>query len=62
MNAALLASFNKQAGHFLNKQRHAAGPLVDPLDQLFGECMAGRDFADHARDAGRSRGLSEITL
>jgi hypothetical protein len=52
LNAALLAAFNKQARGFLNEKRHTAGPLVDPLNQLFGQCMAGRDFADHARDAG----------
>ena len=52
LNTALLAAFKKQARHLLNEQRHAAGPLVDPLDQLFGERMAGRDLADHARDAG----------
>ena len=52
MYAALRATLHQQPGHFLNKQRHAAGALVDPLDQLFGQCMAGRDFADHARDAG----------
>ena len=50
--AALRATLHQQPSHFLNKQRHAACALVDPLDQLFGQCMAGRDFADHARDAG----------
>ena len=52
LNTALLAALQQQARHLLNEQRHAAGPLVDPLDQLLGECMAGRDLADHARDAG----------
>ena len=32
MNAALLATFNKQARHLLNEQRHAARALADPLD------------------------------
>ena len=52
LNTALLAALKKQARHLLNEQRHAARALVDPLDQLLGERMAGRDLADHARDAG----------
>ena len=52
MNAALLAALNQQARHLLDEQRHAAGALAHPLDQLFGQRMARRNFADHARDAG----------
>ena len=31
---ALLAALKKQARHLLNEQRHAAGSLADPLDNL----------------------------
>ena len=34
LNTALLATFNKQARHLLNEQRHAAGALADPFDNL----------------------------
>ena len=34
LNSAVLAAFNKQARHLLNEQRHAAGALADPLDNL----------------------------
>jgi hypothetical protein len=52
LNAALLSAFTQQARHFLDKQRHAAGPLAHPLDHVFGEGMLGRDLADHLRDPG----------
>ena len=52
LNAALLTALEKQARHLLDEQRHAAGALADPLDHFLGERMAGRDLADHARDAG----------
>ena len=29
-----VAAFNQQARHLLNEQRHAAGALADPLDNL----------------------------
>ena len=52
LHASLFAALHEQARYLLNEQRHAAGPLVHPLNQLLGKCMAGRDLADHARDAG----------
>jgi len=42
--------------HFLDKQRNAAGALIDPLDHLFGERVARRDFADHAFNGGTTQG------
>ncbi len=51
LNAALLASLQKQPRHLLDEQRDAAGPLAHPLDHVFGEGMLGRDLANHARDA-----------
>jgi hypothetical protein len=34
LNTTLLATFNKQARHLLNEQRHAAGALVDAFDNI----------------------------
>jgi hypothetical protein len=36
-------------------QRHAASALIDPLDHVLGECVAGRDFTDRRFDAGTIR-------
>ena len=56
MNAALLAALKKQARHLLNEQRHAAGALADPLDQLLGQRMTRRNLANHARDPSAIEG------
>jgi hypothetical protein len=60
---ALIPALEKQAGHFLDEQRHAAGPLVYALNYLLGERMVGRDLTDHARDPGAiQRGESNQTV
>jgi hypothetical protein len=53
LNSALLPALEQQARHLFDKQRHAAGPFVDPLNQFLGQRVTGRDLADHARDAGK---------
>ena len=62
MYAALRATLHQQPGHFLNKQRHAACALVNPLDQLFGQCMAGRVSPTMRATPARSNGDREIKL
>jgi hypothetical protein len=48
LNSALLATFNKQARHLFNEQRHAAGALADPFDNLLRKNVLRGDLADHA--------------
>ena len=50
LRAALHAALQEQARHLLDEQRHAAGALVHPLDDVLGQRMTRREFADHARD------------
>jgi hypothetical protein len=56
LNSALLAALQKQSCHFLDEQRHAAGPLTHPVDYVLGQRMARRDLVHHARDAGAIEG------
>jgi hypothetical protein len=55
LHVTLLTALEQEARHFLDRQRHAASALIDPLDHVLGECVAGRDFTDHTFDAGTIR-------
>ena len=50
LRAALDAALQEQARHLLDEQRHAAGALVHPLDDVLGQRMTRGEFADHPCD------------
>src|SRR5580693_2930072 len=50
LQAAGLAALEQKAGDLLDEQRHATGALVDPLNDVHGQRMMGREFTDHFRD------------
>ena len=50
LRAALDAALQEEARHLLDEQRHAAGALIDALDDIPRQRVAGRDFADHPCD------------
>ena len=50
LRAARLAALEQKARDLLDEQRHATGALVDPLDDVPGQRMMGREFTDHLRD------------
>jgi hypothetical protein len=50
LRAALDAALQEEARDLLDEQRHAAGALADPFDDLPGQRMTRGEFADHPRD------------
>jgi hypothetical protein len=56
VNTALLPALKKQARHLLDEQRHSPCSLANLVDYVFGERMARRDLADHARDPSAIKG------
>ena len=62
LQAAGLAPLEQETRHLLDVKRHSAGALAQAFHHLLAQRMAGGDLANHLRDVGRSRGLSEMTL
>ena len=50
MRAALFAALQQEARDLLHEQRHPAGALAHPFDDVPRQRVTGREFMNHLRD------------